>query len=110
MESIGPQVLTVLITAVLTSVSSYALWLKRRDVESIDRRGERLASLEKTVELLQNQSVSEPTVRRIVSAEIGAVREEISGIKGAIGGLSELISSLRVELGVLNYIKDRTKE
>lgn len=100
MEPILPLLFTALITALVTGAVGYAFWLKRSDKQTLE-------SLVTRVTILEQKSLSEPRVREIISEETKELKAEIHGLKTNILSLSDLISNLRVDLGILNYIKDK---
>jgi len=100
MEPIITLIITVLVTAIVTGSVGYAFWLKRADKETLD-------ALVTRVTIVEQRALSEPRVREIISEETKELKSEIHGLKANILSLSELISSLRIDLGVLNYLKDR---
>lgn len=106
----GDLILTAFITAGITALVTYLFWLKKRSKEEGSELQSKVLELEQDVKILQVKAMSEPQVRTIVSEEVKAMRQEISDVKGAIGELTGLIGNLRVELGILNYIKEREKE
>lgn len=106
MEPIAILVLTGLITSVVTGSVGYAFWTKKQKHKDQKMLEARVQTLEQQV----MRFVTEPKVREIVSEEIKVLTEETKSIKGSIAGLSDLIANLRIELGVLNYIKDKSKE
>lgn len=110
MEELGLLILTALVTAGITAAISYAFWLKKKDKEDNSFLHKRIQKLEQEILVLKAKAVSEPQVRGIVSEEVKTIREEISGVKGAISELTGLIGNLRVELGILNYIKEQDRE
>lgn len=103
MEPFIPLIFTALVTAILTGAVAYAFWLKRSDKQTLD-------TLVTRVTVLEQKSLSEPRVREIISEETKELKAEIHGLKSNILSLSDLISNLRVDLGVLNYIKDRRQK
>lgn len=89
---------------VLTAVSSfltYVGWLKSKNTE-IKKIAD---SLEARVSRLETTAVTEAKARELISEETSDLRESVSALHKDIKSLSELITSLRVDLGVLNYIK-----
>lgn len=89
---------------ILTAVSSfltYVGWLKSKnsEIKTLNQ------SLEARVTKLENSVVPEPRVRELISEETSDMRESVAALHKDIKSLSELITSLRVDLGVLNYIK-----
>jgi chromosome segregation ATPase len=101
------QIILALIAAIIGGWLGYSNFLKRRDKESLDQAAldlssfkERLKSLEEKLNSLESKLISETRVRELIA-------EDTRELKGEIKALSELISKLRVDLGVLNYISNR---
>lgn len=89
---------------ILTAVSSfltYVGWLKSKnsEIKTLNQ------ALEARVTKLENSIVPEHRVRELISEETSDMRESVAALHKDIKSLSELITSLRVDLGVLNYIK-----
>jgi hypothetical protein len=100
MEPIFSLAVTAGITALITGLIAHVFWLKRADKQNLE-------ALLTRVTILEQKALSEPRVREIISEETKELKAEIHSLKTNILSLSDLISNLRVDLGVLNYIKDK---
>lgn len=90
-----------LIIALVSSFLTYVGWLKTKNTTYKDQ----LTSLTGRVESLEIKHVTEPRVRELIEEDTADLREGMSALNREIRGLTELISNLRIDLGVLNYIK-----
>lgn len=90
----------VVVTAV-SSFLTYVGWLKSKNTEFKNQA----QSLEARVSRLENSAITETKARELISEETSDLRESVAALHKDIKSLSELITSLRVDLGVLNYIK-----
>jgi len=89
---------------ILTAVSSfltYVGWLKSKNNEMKTSNNDLTARVAK----LETFSITEVRARELISEETSDLRESVNALHKEIKSLSELITSLRVDLGVLNYIK-----
>lgn len=89
---------------ILTAVSSfltYVGWLKSKSNELKSANTDLAARVAK----LETFSITEVRARELISEETSDLRESVNALHKEIKSLSELITSLRVDLGVLNYIK-----
>lgn len=123
METLIIQAITALVTAVVTASVTYFFWLKKKDVEKEEARGRKVETLERSLSSLlhkvedleekacqmEQRALSEPRVRQIVSEEVSAIKEELFGVKASINTVTAILTDLRVDLGVLNYLKDANK-
>lgn len=123
MEILIIQGLTALVTAIISASVTYFFWLKKKDKEKDEANIQRLQIVERAISdiahkvedvetrslEMEKRSISEPRVRQIVSEEISTIKEEILGVKTIIQTVTTTLQDLRVDLGVLNYIKDRER-
>lgn len=89
---------------ILTAVSSfltYVGWLKSKnsEIKTLNQ------TLESRVTKLEANSINEARAKELISEETRDMRESAATLHKDMKSLSELITSLRVDLGVLNYIK-----
>jgi hypothetical protein len=98
------QIVSGSLIAVVSSFLTYVGWLKSKGVE--DRKT--AADLTERVALLERTSVGESRIREIISEETSDLRDSVAMLNKDIKALSDLINSLRIDLGVLNYIKGIT--
>lgn len=100
-------VIPILIAAVVAAIFGHSAYLKRKDKDSLDSASvaivelrAKLVSFEVRLAALDSKLLSESQVKAMIA-------EDAREIKGEIKALSELISKLRIDLGVLNYINNR---
>lgn len=102
------------VTALITSLVGYIFWLKKREhiakdnvVNELNNVQQELTKLKARADELETKLLSEQEVRKIAENENTELNKEMLELKTSILKLSELMSELRIDLGVLNYIKDR---
>lgn len=122
-------VITAVLTAVLAGLIGYWFFLKQKDKDSLDKvtvavstYKERLKAIESRLDALHSAMLATNTglevslTRKIEYIERTAISEtrvrdliveETRELKGEMKALSELISKLRVDLGILNYINNK---
>lgn len=111
-------IVSAIIVAVIAFVFGHASFLKKRDKDSLDTASSsvveikaNLASLETRLAHLETSLSSKLAAleaRTLSIPEVKAlITEDTKELKGEIKALSELISKLRIDLGVLNYINNR---
>lgn len=111
-------ILSVLIAAVITAIFGHAAFLKRKDKDSLDIASSSIVelranltalesrlttldiSLNTKLAALESRVLSESKVKELIAEDTRELKREIKA-------LSELISKLRIDLGVLNYINNR---
>lgn len=112
-------IITATVTSLIASLVGYVFWLKKQERvskialrEEIDSVQKQLEHLQERAENLEKRLLEEQEIRKIAQDENSGLREEMLELKASILKLTELMSELRIDLGVLNYIKerDRTRE
>lgn len=89
------------IIALISSFLTYVGWLKGRHKE----QDAKIAVMLGRLDLLEQRHVTEPRVRELINEETADLRQGIEALNKDIKDLSGLIGNLRIDLGVLNYIK-----
>lgn len=95
------QIIPGLLIALVSSFLTYVGWLKTKSTANKDE----LTSLASRLDNLEAKYVTEPRVRELIEEDTADLREGMAALNREIRGLTELISNLRIDLGVLNYIK-----
>lgn len=110
-------IITATVTSLIASLMGYIFWLKKRERTSKDRLEEEIDSVQQQIKVLQSRAdnlekrlLEEQEIRKIAQEENSGLREELLELKASILKLTELMSELRIDLGVLNYIKDRDRK
>jgi uncharacterized protein HemX len=108
--------ITAGVTALISGLVGYAFWLKKRERiakddirRELDNVSKELSLLKEKADNLEDRLVEEQQVRKIAQSENSELKQEILEIKSSILSLTELMSELRIDLGVLNYIKERDR-
>ena len=109
-------IITASITALISGLIGYAFWLKKRERvakenirRELDSVSKELQSLQTRADNLEKKLLEEQEVRKIAQDENSELKKEMLEIKANILKLTELMSELRIDLGVLNYIKERDR-
>lgn len=95
------QIIQGIILTAISSFLTYVGWLKSKNMEIKTKSQD----LEARVTKLETTAITEHKARELISEETSDLRESVNALHKEIKSLSELITSLRVDLGVLNYIK-----
>lgn len=95
-----------LVVAAVSSFFTYVGFLKTKEV----KRESELKALSDKLNQLESKSVTEGRVRELIAEDTSDLRESTATLNKDIRALTELIANLRVDLGILNYIKGTNKQ
>jgi 16S rRNA C1402 (ribose-2'-O) methylase RsmI len=90
-----------LVVAVVSSFFTYVGFLKTKE----HKREADNKALSDKLQALELKSVTESRVRELIAEDTSDLRDSTATLNKDIKQLTELIANLRVDLGILNYIK-----
>lgn len=90
-----------IVVAAVSSFFTYVGFLKTKESK---READNRALADK-IQALENKAVSESRVRELIAEDTSDLRDSTAMLNRDIKQLTELIATLRVDLGILNYIK-----
>lgn len=90
-----------LVVAAVSSFFTYVGFLRTKEHQREAANKDLLAK----IQALETKSVTESRVRELIAEDTSDLRESTATLNKDIKQLTELIANLRVDLGILNYIK-----
>ncbi len=95
-----------LVVAAVSSFFTYVGFLKSKE----QKRESDLKHVTDKINAVEEKAVTESRVRELIAEDTSDLRESTANLNRDIKQLTEMISNLRIDLGILNYIKGTNKQ